>query len=119
MSTDSSKSPHATSFFANCIKVRLWVRALAVVYLVCIVWFAGAVTQRFLQGLPVFLPGLFERLWGFLLFAYVSFLVSYVAITGRSPIKFFPLAAVSWPFFSLANRRYLRVFGIGRKPHKS
>ena len=119
MSTDSPKSPPATSFFANSIKVRLWVRVLAVVYLVCIVWLVGAVVLRFLQGLPVFLPGLFERLWGFLLFAYVSFLLSSVAITGRSPLKFFPLAAVSWPFFSLANRRYLRVFGIGRRQHKS
>jgi|JI8StandDraft_1071087.scaffolds.fasta_scaffold741290_1 hypothetical protein len=80
------------------IKVALWIRFLALLYLACVAFAILVLVQRVLQGQTVSLPGLSEDLLGSLLFAYMSLLFFYVAVTGWVPVRYFPIGAVTWPY---------------------
>lgn len=93
-------------------KVSRWVRVLAVGYVLCLAFMAWSVLLRLAGGLPVSLGAPSMGFLGTVLFAYCSFLFGYVAVTGRHPLRFFPLAAVSFPLFGFPNRPSLRAFGL-------
>lgn len=100
--------------FSECVRVTTWVRCLAVLYLFCLIlagWFA---VLRLLNGLPISFPGQSESLVFGLLLAYLSFLFCYVAITGRNPVRYFPIGTISWPLVSRSNPRVLRLLGLQR-----
>lgn len=80
------------------VKISWWFRLLAVLFLVAaVVVFVSVAIQALDQGLAIAL----QPIGGFLgtvAVCYLSFLFGYVAILGRAPNKFFPLASLRWPF---------------------
>ena len=85
-------------FFVNQTKIPLWIRFLAALFVA-----ASAVVlvlvfmQAFRQNITTALPTI-GGVWGVVAICYLSFLFAYVAVLGKSPTKYFPLASLRWPF---------------------
>jgi hypothetical protein len=78
-------------------KVAFWARGLAILYMVCVAFALWFFAKQLLNSSRGGSLDSFDDLLGGLLFIYINFLFFYVALTGRSPEKFFPISQFSWP----------------------
>ena len=76
-------------------KVALWVRVLACIFLASVAMSIYFIVLDFLETSNMTFGSGFD----ILTFSYITFLFGWVAITGRPPNKFFPVAGLKWPFF--------------------
>lgn len=79
-------------------KIRIWVRVLALVFVVAALFvFYGVVTQALAHGARA----AFSSLGGVgmaLATLYLTLLFGHVAIFGTHPVKLFPMATLKWPY---------------------
>lgn len=93
-------------------KVALWVRGLAGLYMVCTSYAAWHIVQQPHAELEFSIQAYLVVLIETLLFAYITLLFFYVAVTGNTPVKFFPLATMRLPWGNPSNRSAFRKFGV-------